>query len=212
MRLDLSNSWICYLHFFIEIVVKQNVILNILRHVELITKFETKFEVERKIHNSYVSFDIVTFAIYGKNNSNMVFGEISEFFQFPKRDICYPPYAVNLSFASSNIKVWRSSLELNLSTWLFYSTCRLFLMVFFFTWSWIEFFFMEILLVIRNFCITMSEIELVFSKSWASVQQISIFDAPIKKIVFDANFQSISLFKKDDSCPPLDTNITAWIE
>ena len=58
----------------------------------------------------------------------------------------------------------------------------------------------------------MSEIELVFSKSWASVQQISIFDAPIKKIVFDATFQSISLFKKDDSCPPLDTNITAWIE
>ena len=35
MRLDLSNSLICYLHFFIEIVVKQNVILNILRHVEL---------------------------------------------------------------------------------------------------------------------------------------------------------------------------------
>ena len=87
MRLDLSNSWICCLHFFIEIVVKQNVILNILRHVELITKFETKLEVERKIHNSYVSFDIVTFAIYGKNNGNMVVGEIPEFFQFPKRDI-----------------------------------------------------------------------------------------------------------------------------
>ena len=88
MRLDLSNSWICCLHFFIEIVVKQNVILNILRHVELITKFETKLEVERKIHNSYVSFDIVTFPIYSKNNGNMVVGEIPEFFQFPKRDIC----------------------------------------------------------------------------------------------------------------------------
>ena len=35
MRLDLSNSWICYLHFLIEIDLKQNVILNILRHVEL---------------------------------------------------------------------------------------------------------------------------------------------------------------------------------
>ena len=51
-------------------------------------KFETKLEVERKIHNSYVSFDIVTFPIYGKNNGNMVVGEIPEFFQFPRRDIC----------------------------------------------------------------------------------------------------------------------------
>ena len=42
----------------------------------------------KKIHNPYVSFDIVTFAIYGKNNNNMVVGEIPEFFQFPKRDIC----------------------------------------------------------------------------------------------------------------------------
>ena len=35
MSLDLSNSSVCYLHFFIEIDLKQNVILNILRHVEL---------------------------------------------------------------------------------------------------------------------------------------------------------------------------------
>ena len=41
----------------------------------------------KKIHNPYVSFDIVTFAIYGKNNGNMVVGEIPQFFQFPKRDI-----------------------------------------------------------------------------------------------------------------------------
>ena len=49
----------------------------------------TKLEVEKKkIHNPYVSFDIVTFAIYGNNNNgNMVVGEILEFFQFPKRDI-----------------------------------------------------------------------------------------------------------------------------
>ena len=43
------------------------------------TKFETKLEVEKKKHNSYVSFDIVTFAIYGKNNGNMVVGETPEF-------------------------------------------------------------------------------------------------------------------------------------
>ena len=43
---------------------------------------------KKKIRNSYVSFDIVTFPIYGKNNGNMVVGEIPEFFQFPRRDIC----------------------------------------------------------------------------------------------------------------------------
>ena len=31
---------------------------------------------------------IALFKIYGKNNGNMVVGEIPEFFQFPKRDIC----------------------------------------------------------------------------------------------------------------------------
>ena len=30
---------------------------------------------------------IALFKIYGKNNGNMVVGEIPEFFQFPKRDI-----------------------------------------------------------------------------------------------------------------------------
>ena len=44
--------------------------------------------LKKNIHNSYVSFDIVTFARYGKNNGNMVVGEIPEFFQFPKCDIC----------------------------------------------------------------------------------------------------------------------------
>ena len=42
----------------------------------------------KKIGNPYVSFDIVTFAIYSNNNGNMVVGEIPEFFQFPRRDIC----------------------------------------------------------------------------------------------------------------------------
>ena len=129
------------------------------------TKFETKLEVERKIRNSYVSFDIVTFAIYGKNNGNMVVGEYQNFFSFQNVTYAYPPYAVNVPFISSHIKVSRSSLEPNLSTWQFYFPCRLFLRVFFFTWSWIKFFFKEIFLVIRNFCITMFEIELVFRRA-----------------------------------------------
>ena len=35
----------------------------------------------KKIHNPYVSFDIVTFAIYSNNNGNMVVGKISECLQ-----------------------------------------------------------------------------------------------------------------------------------
>ena len=35
---------------------------------------------------------MVTFAIYGKNNGNMVVGEIPEFFLFPKRDISTERY------------------------------------------------------------------------------------------------------------------------
>ena len=51
------------------------------------TKFEAKLEIEKKIHNPYVSSDMVTFAIYSNNDGNMVVGEIPEFFLFPKRDI-----------------------------------------------------------------------------------------------------------------------------
>ena len=127
-------------------------------------KFETKLEVERKIHNSYVSFDIVTFPIYGKNNGNMVVGEIPEFFQFPKCDICISTArckCIVYIFTYKSIKV---VIRPNLSIWLFYFPCGLFL-CFFFPWSWIQFFFKEILLIIKNFCITMSEIELVFRRA-----------------------------------------------
>ena len=87
------------------------------------------------------------------------------FFSFQNVTYAYPPYAVNVPFISSHIKVSRSSLEPNLSTWLFYFPCRLFFYLFFFTWSWIELFFKEILLIIINFCITLSGIELVFQRA-----------------------------------------------
>ena len=92
----------------------------------------------KKIHNPYVSFDIVTFAIYGNNNNgNMVVGEIPQFFQFPKRDISTARCKCTI-YIFRYIKVSRSSLEPNLSTWQFYFPCGLF---FFFAWSWIQFFF-----------------------------------------------------------------------
>ena len=57
------------------------------KYLSKTNEVETMLEIGGKKHNPYVSFDIVKFAIYGKNNGNMVVGEIPEFFQFPKRDI-----------------------------------------------------------------------------------------------------------------------------
>ena len=41
------------------------------KHLSKKTKFETQLEVEIKIHNPYVSFDIVTFAIYTLDCKNV---------------------------------------------------------------------------------------------------------------------------------------------
>ena len=57
------------------------------KYLSKTNEVETMLEMGKKKHNPYVSFDIVKFAIYGKNNGNMVVGEIPEFFQFPKCDI-----------------------------------------------------------------------------------------------------------------------------
>ena len=98
------------------------------------------------------------------------------FFSF--QNVTSPPHAVNVPFISSHIKVSRSSLEPNLSTWQFYFPCRLFFMVFFFTWSWIQFFFKEILLVIRNVRGWIG-----FPTSWESVQRIFNQYLSIKRMI-----------------------------
>ena len=60
----------------------------------------------KKIRNSYVSFDIVTFPVDDKNNGNMVVGEIPEFFHFPKRDISTARCKCTIYiFTSKSIKV-----------------------------------------------------------------------------------------------------------
>ena len=79
------------------------------------------------------------------------------FFSFQNVTYAYPPHAVNVSFISSHIKVSRSSLD-----WIYQHDCFTFHVAFFyvfFSWSWIQFFFKEILLIKKNVCITMSEIE-----------------------------------------------------
>ena len=85
------------------------------------------------------------------------------FFSF--QNVTSPLHAVNVPFISSHLKVSMSSLEPNFinMTVLLYHVGLFF--KFFFTWSWIQFFFKEILPVIRNCCITMSEIELVFRRA-----------------------------------------------
>ena len=119
---------------------------------------------KKKIHNSYVSFDSLHLRYMVRIKVIQLSVKYQNFFSFQNVTYAYPPHAVNVPFISSHIKVSRSSLEPNLSTWQFYFPCRLFFM-FFFTWSWIQFFFKEIFLVIRNFCITIFEIELVFRRA-----------------------------------------------
>ena len=93
----------------------------------------------------------------------MVVSEYQNFFSFQNVTYAYPPYAVNVPFISSHIKVSRSSLDRIYQHDCFTFHVGFFFIFFFLTWSWIELFFKEILLI--NFCITMSEIELVFRQA-----------------------------------------------
>ena len=58
--------------------------------------------------------------------------EYQNFFSFQGVTNAYPPHTVNVPFISSHIRVSRSSLVPNLSTWQFYFPCILFFMFFFF--------------------------------------------------------------------------------
>ena len=133
------------------------------------------------------------------------------FFSF--QNVTSPPHAVNVPFISSHIKVSRSSLEPNLSTWLFYFPCRLFFyLFFFFTWSWIELFFKEILLIIITFCITMSEIELVFRRAGRQCSRSLFSMLLFKKLYLMQIFNQYLYLKRMIHIHLLDTDITAWIE
>ena len=118
----------------------------------------------KKIGNPYVSFDIVTFAIYSNNNGNMVVGEIPEFFQFPKRDISTARCKCTIYIITNkSIKVVIRTEFINTTVLL--STWGVFVLFFFFNWFFLpeakfNSFLKEIVLVMRNCCIIMSEIEL----------------------------------------------------
>ena len=101
--------------------------------------------------------------MYSNNNGNMVVGEIPEFFQFPKCDISTARCKCTINiFTYKGIKVVIISEFINMTVLL--SMWAVFIPIVFFTWSWIQF-LKEIVLVMRNCYITMSEIELVFRRA-----------------------------------------------
>ena len=106
------------------------------------------------------------FAIYGKNNGNMVVGEIPEFFQFPKRDISTARCKCTIYIITNkSIKVVIRTEFINttvlLSTWgVFVLFCFFFNCFFFLPEAKFNSFFKEIVLEMRNCCIIMSAIEL----------------------------------------------------
>ena len=134
------------------------------KYLSKTNKFWTKLEVEKKIHNPYVSFDIVIFAISSNNNGNMVVIEIPEFFQFPKRDISTARCKCTIYIITNkSIKVVIRTEFIN--TTVLFSTWGVFVLFFFFNWFFLpeakfNSFLKEIVLVMRNCCIIMSEIEL----------------------------------------------------
>ena len=86
------------------------------------------------------------------------------FFSF--QNVTSPPHAVNVPFISSHIKVSMSSLQPDLSTWQFYLPCGLFFFqLYFLPEAEFNSFSKKIVLVMRNCCITMSEIELIFRRA-----------------------------------------------
>ena len=131
--------------------------------------------LKKNIQNAYVSFDIVTLAIYSNNNGNMVVGEIPEFFQFPKLDIstarCKRTIFIFI-YKGSNVVMITGFINMT---------------VFFLSKAEFNFFLKEIFFLMRNDCITISEIEVV---SRLCIQ------CPYIKIVLDSNFQSISFEQK----------------
>jgi len=126
------------------------------------------------------------------------------------QNVTSPPHAVNVLFISSHVLVSKSSLEKNLSTWQPYFPCRFF-KFFFFTWSWIQFFFKgnsscnEKLLnhIVRNW-IDFWRAEF---RCCGSLYSMLLF----KKLYLIQIFNQYLLNKKDDTYRPMDTNLSAWI-
>ena len=145
----------------------------------------------------------------------MVVGEIPEYFQFPKRDICTSTARCKCThyvFTYKGIKVVIRTEFINMTVLL---CMKAFFNDFFFTWSWIQFFFKEIILVIRNFCIALSEIELVFRRAERQCSGSLFSMLLFKKLYLTQIFNQYLSIKRMIHVQMyvcMDTNIAAWIE
>ena len=107
---------------------------------------------------------MVTFAIYSNNNGNMVVGEIPEFFQFPKRDISTARCKCTIyifTYKGINVVITTGFINMTVlpSMWAF------FFQLYFLPEAEFNSFSKKIVLVMRNCCITMSEIEWIFRRA-----------------------------------------------
>lgn len=94
----------------------------------------------KKIHNPFVSFDIVTFAIYGNITTVIWLSEILQFFRFSKRDISTARCKCTIYiFTYKGIKVVIRTEFINMTVLLPMKVFFKHFSVFFF-WSWIQFF------------------------------------------------------------------------
>ena len=132
--------------------------------------------------------------------------EILQFFQFSKRDISTARCKCTIYiFTFKGIKVVIRTEFINMTVLL---PMKVFFKTFF------SFFYLKlnsIFLVIRNCCISMSEIELFSGELSFDVADLC-FPCSYIKIVFHSNLQSIALNRKDDTCLLVDANLSAWIE
>ena len=91
----------------------------------------------------------------------------------------------------------------------FHAGCFFFSIVFFLPEAEFNSFLKKIVLVMRNCCITMSEIELIFRRAEfrcsGSLYSMLLF----KKLYLIQIFNQYLLNKKDDTYRPMDTNLSA---
>ena len=129
-----------------------------------------------------------------------------------------PLHAVNVPFISSykGIKVVIRTEFINmtviLSKWAVFLFCFVlfcFLIVFFLPEAEFNSFLREIVLVMRNCCITMSEIELVFRRAEfrcsGSLYTMLLFE----KLYLIQIFNQYLLDEKDDTCRPMDRYLSS---
>ena len=141
------------------------------------------------MHNPHVSFDIVTFAIYSNNNGNMVVGEIPEFFQFPKRDISTARckctiYIFTYKGINVVIRIEFINMIVLLSMWAVFLLLFFFNLFFFLLEAEFNSFLKEIVLVMRNCWITLSEIELIFGELSFGAADLCIRGSYLKNYIW----------------------------